>query len=260
MSFERAGSVVNVKGVDIEVDIRGSGAPVFVLPSEEAWEADLPLIDELAKSRKVIIAYPPGFGRSARPDFVTHPDDHAYIMLDLIEQMDLKGAALVGFSLGGWIAAEMATKDDSRFSRLVLVDALGVKVGGPTDVDIQDIWVQHPATVAALKWADPEKGKRDFSSWPDAALTIVARNMESFARFCWEPYMHNPKLRHRLHRIGVPTHLIWGEKDGVVTPAYGKAYAGLIPGATFETIAGAGHFPQVEQPAAFAKALTAALA
>ena len=57
----------------------------------------------------------------------------------------------------------------------------------------------------------------------------MARNAESFARFCWEPYMHNPKLRHRLHRIKVPTLLIWGENDGIVTPQYGAAYRDLIP-------------------------------
>jgi len=72
--------------------------------------------------------------------------------------------------------------------------------------------------------------------------------------------MHNPKLRHRLHRVALPATVIWGEKDGVVTTSYGKAYAALIPGAKFETIAGAGHFPHVEQPQAFAKALVAALA
>ena len=260
MSFERAGNIVNVHGVEIEVDIRGSGAPVFILPSEEDWESDHPLVEELAKTRKVVIAYPPGFGRSARPDWITHPDDHAYVMLDLVEQLGLQGAALVGFSMGGWIAAEMATKDDSLFSKLVLVDAFGVKIGGPSDVDIQDIWIQHPEKVAALKWADPQNGKRDFGSWSDAALAVVARNTESFARFGWEPYMHNPKLRHRLHRVALPATVIWGEKDGVVTTSYGKAYAALIPGAKFETIAGAGHFPHVEQPQAFAKALVAALA
>ena len=74
MSFERAGNIVNVHGVEIEVDIRGSGAPVFILPSEEDWESDHPLVEELAKTRKVVIAYPPGFGRSARPDWITHPD------------------------------------------------------------------------------------------------------------------------------------------------------------------------------------------
>ena len=85
----------------------------------------------------------------------------------------------------------------------------------------------------------------------DDQLAIVARNIESFARFCWEPYLHNPKLRQRLNRIQAPTLIVWGQNDGIATPAYGKSLAALIKGARFETIASAGHFPHLEQPEAF---------
>ena len=253
---ERTARIVNGHGIDIDVEIRGTGAPILLSPSEEGLEAQLPVIDELAKTHKVVIAFPPGFGRSERPDWMSNPDDLAYVMLDLASQLGLEKPALVGFSFGGWVAAEMAVKNAGAFSKLVLVGAVGVKIGGPYDVDIQDLWVQHPAKVAAFKWADPEKANRDYSGCSDEELSIVARNVESFARFGWEPYMHNPKLKHRLHRVSIPTHLIWGDKDGVVTKDYGRAFAGLIPGASFETVANAGHYPQLEQPEAFAKALT----
>ena len=85
----------------------------------------------------------------------------------------------------------------------------------------------------------------------DAELTIIARNNESFARFCWDPYMHNPKLKRFLHRVRVPTLFVWGEDDGIVTPDYGRAYARLIPGAEFAIVGGAGHYPHLEQPAEF---------
>ncbi|MDB5571544.1 MAG: hypothetical protein JWN93_2727 [Hyphomicrobiales bacterium] len=257
---ERTADIVNVHGLDIEVQTRGAGAPLLLLASEEQLEAQSAAVADLARDHKVVMPSPPGFGRSGRPDWMTSPDDLAYVMLDLAEMLDLEGVPLVGFSLGGWIAAEMATKDDSRFSHLVLVDALGVKIGGPTDVDIQDLWIQHPAKVAAMKWHDQEKGRRDFAAMPDDELAVVARNVESFARFCWEPYMHNPKLKHRLHRISVPTHVIWGENDGVCTTSYGRAYAGLIPGASFETIGAAGHYPHIEQPEAFGRSLRAFIA
>ena len=90
-------------------------------------------------------------------------------------------------------------------------------------------------------------------------LSIVARNIESFARFCWEPYMHDPKLKARLHRVKAPTLFVWGEKDGVVTTAYGKAYSQLVPGAKFVAIANAGHYPHLEQPAATLKEINAFL-
>ncbi|MFN3891073.1 MAG: alpha/beta fold hydrolase [Beijerinckiaceae bacterium] len=252
--------VIPVSGIDVEVRTYGTGSPLFLLASEEQLEVDSPFVKELARDYKVIMPSPPGFGTSGRPDWITNPDDLAYVMLDLVEKLGLNDVPLVGCSLGGWIAAEMATKDDSRFSRLALIDAYGVKIGGPFDVDIQDIWILHPAKVAAMKWRDVEKGKRDYSSMSDDQLAVIARNTETFARFCWEPYMHNPKLKHRLHRIVTPTLVIWGENDGVAAPSYGKAYAGLIPGAKFETIAEAGHYPQIEQPEAVLKALRAFLA
>jgi pimeloyl-ACP methyl ester carboxylesterase len=86
---------------------------------------------------------------------------------------------------------------------------------------------------------------------PEDKLTIVARNVETFTRFGWEPYLHNPRLKQRLHRIKVPTLLIWGENDGIVTPKYGEAYRKLIPDARLAVIPQAGHLPHIEQPQAF---------
>lgn len=249
------GAFITINDVKIEVERRGKGKPLLLLYGEEALELDSPVLDELAKRNELIIPSPPGFGRSNRPDWITNTEDMAYIYLDLVEKLGLKKVPVVGFSLGGWIAAEMATKDDSFISKLVLVDPFGIKVGGPLDRDIQDIWLLHPSQVAKLKWADPEKGKRDFPSMPESKLEIIARNTESFARFCWEPYMHNPKLKHRLHRISVPTLLIWGKNDGLVTTDYGAAYKKLIPGAKLVSIAKAGHYPHLEQPAAFLDAV-----
>jgi pimeloyl-ACP methyl ester carboxylesterase len=253
--IERSKDMVDVAGVRLEVERRGQGRPLLLLYGEEALELEAPFVDELAGDYEVIIPSPPGFGASDRPDWITRPGDMAYLYLDLLEKFGLEEVAVLGFSFGGWIAAEMAVRDDSLFSRLVLVDPYGIKVGGPTDRDIQDLWLLHPDKVTALKWFDPAKGERDFSSMPEEKLTIIARNLESFARFSWEPYMHNPKLKHRLHRIKVPTLLIWGENDGVITPQYGAAYRDLIPGAKMATIPKAGHLPHMEQPDAFMKEL-----
>jgi pimeloyl-ACP methyl ester carboxylesterase len=255
MSGSSTITTVKAGGISLEVERRGAGRPLLLLTSEEQLELDAPFVDDLAKSFEVIIPRAPGFGLSDRPDWMTNPDDVSYYMLDLIDTLGLKDVTVVGFSFGGWIAAEMATKNASAIARLVLVDAYGIKVGGPYDRDIFDIWTSHPAKVLAAKWADPEKGKRDFSQMSDAELTAVARANETFARFCWDPYMHNPKLRHRLHRVTTPTLVIWGEKDGIVTTAYGEAYAKLIPGAKFAIVPGAGHLPHIEAPDAFLSTL-----
>ena len=246
---------VTLGDAKIEVERRGKGRPLLLLYGEEALETEAPFVNELARKYEVIIPSPPGFGRSNRPDWITNMDDIAYLYLDLLEKLDLKKVAVMGCSLGGWIALEMATKDDSRFAKLLLVDPYGVKIGGPWDRDIADIWATHPATLAKLKWHDTEKGKRDFPAMPEAKLEIIARNIETTARFCWEPYFHNPKLKRRLNRVSVPTLFVWGKSDGIVKESYGKAYAKLIKGAKFVSIAKAGHFPHIEQPEAFLKAV-----
>ncbi len=252
-TIAKKSSTIKISGVDIEVERRGSGSPVLVLYGEEALELNSPVLDQWAAKHELIIPSPPGFGHSERPEWIAGPDDIAYIYLDLCDTLGLRNVPIVGFGFGGWIAFEMATKDPAIASKIVVVDPFGVKIGGPTDRDVQDIWTLHPQTVAKLKWRDVEKSKRDYSKMSEDELSIIARNLESFARFGWEPYMHNPNLRRRLNRVKAPTLFVWGANDGVITPDYGKAYAALVPGAKFETVADAGHYPHIEQPDAFAK-------
>ncbi len=245
--MSRSASVVAIGDAEIELRRFGTGKPLLLLSGEDLLEPDAPFAAELAAEFEIFAPSPPGFGASNRPEWITAPDDIAYLYLSLIEQLGLDNVTVLGCSLGGWIAAEMATKNDARLARLVLVDPYGIKPGGPAERDIADIWQLSPAKVATLKWRNPESAKRDTAKLSDAQLGMIARNRESFARFCWEPYMHNPKLKHRLARIGVPTLLIWGEADGIVTPSYGAAYAKLIPGAAFKTVPDAAHYPHLEQ-------------
>ena len=248
--------ILTLGGIAIEVERRGKGKPLLLLHGEEALEAEAAFVDDLARSHEVIIPSPPGYGASERPLWMTNPHDMAVVMLDAVEHLGVTNATVLGFSLGGWIAAEMAVMDDSFIDRLVLVDPVGIKLGGPTDRDIADIWLLHPDKVGTLKWHDAAKGKRDYSRMSDEKLAVIARNVETTARFCWEPYMHNPKLRHQLHRIKAPTLVVWGEHDGIVkADPYGKGFAALIPGAQFKVIKSAGHLPHIEQPAAFMAAI-----
>ncbi len=142
---ERIENVVNVHGIDIEVRTYGTGAPLLLLPGEEQLEVDSPFVAELSRSHKVIMPSPPGFGKSGRPDWITNPDDLAYVMLDLVEMLGLKNVAA-----GRLLARRLdrgGNGDQGRqplLSQLVLVDPYGVKIGGPFDVDIQDIWILHP--------------------------------------------------------------------------------------------------------------------
>jgi pimeloyl-ACP methyl ester carboxylesterase len=248
---------LRVNGIAIDMVRRGEGRPLLFLHPDRGVEAEAAWLGRLAESWQVLAPSHPGFGQSELPGWFTSMDDLALFYLDLADQLDLKEALLVGVSFGGWIAAEIAVRSAARFSGLVLADALGIKVGDRETRDIVDFHGVPLKQLDALAWHDPAKAERDYGGMAEAELIGLARNREAFALYGWRPYMHRPQLRHWLHRIGLPTLVLWGESDRIVTPDYGSAYARLIPGARFETIAKAGHYPHLEQPDAFARAIEA---
>ena len=212
------------------------------------------MLNALAASARVVAPSHPGYGHSPEADGVDTVDDLAYLYLDLLGQLDARDAVVVGCSLGGWIAAQMAVKCTGRIARLVLLAPLGIKVGNRETRDIPDIWALHPDEVLALQYHDPARARLDHATLSDDRLTVIARNREATALYAWEPYFHDPKLRARLHRITVPTLLLWGAEDRFVAAGYyGGAYRDAIPGARLESLAGAGHFPHLERPDAVAE-------
>jgi pimeloyl-ACP methyl ester carboxylesterase len=238
---------ISIAGVELEVFERGQGAPTLYLHGGAGIGPDLPFIDLLAKKRRVVAPSHPGFGQSALPDWLDSIDDIAHIYLELMDRVGLARADVVGFSIGGWIAAELASKVPERVSRLVLIGPVGVKTGRPDKLDIPDIFAMPREKVDRLRFHDPAKNPIDLTSMSDEELHIVARNSETLALLTWEPYMHNPKLRHRLHRVTAPTLFLRGASDGIVSAEYVERYAALLPQARIETIAEAGHWPHVEQ-------------
>jgi len=239
--------MVAIAGVDLEVTERGQGAPILYLHGGAGVALDLPFVERLAKVRRVIAPSHPGFGRSSLPDWIDSVDDIAHIYLELMDRMDLKRIDLVGFSIGGWIAAEIATKVPERLVRLALIGPVGVKTGSPDKLDIPDVFAMPATKLNILRFHDPRKNPVDLGAMPDEELQIVARNAETLALLTWEPYMHNPKLRHRLHRVDLPALFLRGASDGIVSAEYLDRYAALLPKAKIETIAEAGHLPHVEQ-------------
>lgn len=245
-------SSIEVRGIRLECIDRGSGQPLLFLHPSIGLDTAGPALGLLAKDMRVLAPSHPGFGGSDLPASFTTVDDLAYFYLDLLDQLDLRDVTIVGVSLGAWIAAEIAVKSTARIAKLVLADAVGIRVNTRETSDITDIFALTEKGFIALAYHDPNVGTRD-PTLPDARVARLARNLESTARFGWQPYMHNPKLRGRLHRIDVPTLMLWGAQDRIVTPDYGRAYATAIPGARFATIENAGHFPHIEQPDEFAK-------
>ena len=246
---------LTLSGIALALEERGDGPPLLFLHPGAGLAPERPWLDLLARRFRVIAPWLPGWGDSALPDRVGSVEDLAYLCLDLADALHLDGAALAGACFGGWIAAEMAVRQPDRFARLALIAPLGVKFGAVTERDIADMHAMGHDDYLAAAWADPARGEQDTTVLPEADLTAIARGREAFALFGWKPYMHNPRLRHWLHRIRPPTLLLWGAADGIVTPAYGAQWQAALPDARLEIIADAGHFPLWEQPEAAVAAL-----
>ena len=250
-----AGHVVqaNVRGTRIEMLDLGSGRPVLFLNAGIGIDPGTAALNRLAEGLRVIAPSHPGFGGSERPSWVTTVDDLSYFYLDLLDHLDLNEVIVAGVSFGAWIAAEIAVKCTTRLSHLVMANAVGIKVGDRETRDIADIFAMSDDEFNAAAFADPTIGAKNYKSMSEAELVAIARNREALARFAWSPYMHNPKLRYRLHRIGVPALFLWGAQDRIVSADYGRSYCAAVPGARFELIENAGHLPHIERPQAFAE-------
>jgi len=250
---------MTINGIELEVLRRGSGPPLVLLHGMDTVHPQAPFLDLLGHHAEIIAPSMPGFGNTSRPADFDTIYDLVHLHLALIDALPYDKVALMGLSFGGWLASEVAVACSHKLSRLVLVDSLGIKLGDRESRDILDVFNVNPAEVRRCSWHDPAKAP-DYDAMSDAELVIHARNREALCLYAWHPCLYNPQLKQWLGHIRVPTLVLWGASDGIVTPEYGRAYAGLIPGARFETIAEAGHAPELEQPERFVERVAAFLA
>jgi pimeloyl-ACP methyl ester carboxylesterase len=255
----RAAERLSLRGVDLQILRRGAGPPLLLLHGLAPVEPDAPVLDLLAAHAEIMAPTHPGFGHAPRPDDFETVYDLVRLYLDVLDHLSYAKVTLMGLSFGGWLAAEIAATCPHRLDKLVLVGAVGIKVSDRETPDILDLFNTAPAVVERRRWHDPAKWAPDYDAMSDDALVAHARNRDALCLYAWDPYMHNPRLKRWLPRIAVPTLALWGASDGVVKPAYGRAYSALIPGARFEVIEAAGHHPEIEQSVAFAERVVAFL-
>ncbi|MPZ38152.1 MAG: alpha/beta fold hydrolase [Rhizobiales bacterium] len=246
-------TTVSVRGCNIKLMRGGSGPPLLFLHGSSGAGAWLPFMQSLATRFDMIVPEHPGFGPSDTPDWLDTIHDLAYFYLDVLEQLDLDHVHLVGVSLGGWMAAELAVRDTHRLASLTLVDAAGIHVPGSKRID--------PFL------CNDEQRIRDFFYDPARADEMIARvlrpeledvtmkNRIATARLAWQPRAYDPHLRKWLHRINVPTLIIWGANDRLFPMEYAYVYQQLIPGSKAVVIPECGHVPQIEKPDVFVSEL-----
>ena len=198
----------------------------------------------LATEGRVVTPTHPGFGGTERPDELASVGALATRYLQLLDELDLADVCLVGNSLGGWVAAEMAVSGSQRVTSVVLVNAVGIHVPGHA---IPDVAALSPQELAQRAWHDPAK-MPDLTTLPAAVQATLPGNRAALAVYGGN--MQDPTLLTRLAAVTVPVLVAWGEADRIGDLDYGRAYAAAIPNARFEVVADAGHLPQIENPAA----------
>lgn len=238
--------VVTVRGTAISVLEKGEGRPLVVLHASGGAGLWLPYQDFLAEQFRVIAPDAPGFGRSPQVDEMEGVDDLAYLYADMMDQLDIVDPMVLGSSFGGWVAAELAVLLRRQISRLVLVDAIGLRI---PEAPIGDLFAMSPPQKMAALFHDATVAASLFPAKPDVeTISAFYRDEMAFARYAWSPFCCNPKLQRRLHRITAKTLVLWGEHDKLVPRIHGERYAALIPGATLELVPGAGHAVMMEKP------------
>jgi pimeloyl-ACP methyl ester carboxylesterase len=228
-----------------EYGVNKEGTGVLVLHGGAGPRTMAGISAALSEHVYVITPTHPGFDGTPRPERFDSIGDLAEAYLDLLDELDLTGVMVIGNSIGGWIAAEMALRDShGRLGALVLLNAVGVR--GRGEDRVLDIRGMAPAEVSKLSFANAAF-RPDFSSFSDQQRAGMVANQNVLASYVGEDFSFDPKLRRRLHRISLPVLVVWGEQDGIAPVGYGRAYAAAFPDGHFVPVPGAGHFPQIEQ-------------
>ena len=233
----------------------GHGEPLLFLHGSASIGAWPPFLIELSQRYDVIVPDHPGFGESPSPAWLDNVHDVAYAYLSFLSELGLCGINVVGHALGGWIACEIAVRSDRDLRSLALIAPAGIRVQGARKLDT---FLMSPEAVAEHSYADATihvlRARPDNND--ERAVEIYLQDQLTYARLAWQPRLFDPHLDKWLNRISVPVLLVWGSGDHVIPPVYADAFARLIPGAKCETIANAGHYPQIEQSEAFVDVLT----
>ena len=245
---------INIRGCKVRMLRSGQGKPLVFLHGANGVSGWLPFMAQLSQHHDVIVPEHPGFGESDTPDWLDRTGDLALFYLDFFKHLGLNNVHLVGSSLGGWIAAELAVRNDTNLSSLTLVAPAGVRVKGSP---MADIFLWSPEKMARNLVHDPELAARMMpGDMTQEQQMLVLKNRLTTARLAWQPRLHNPDLRKWLHRVSVPTQILWGSEDQLIPAAYAQAWCDLIPGSQSTVFPSCGHLPHVEMTDLYCKTLT----
>jgi pimeloyl-ACP methyl ester carboxylesterase len=250
-----------VAGEELTIVKGGSGKPLLILHDELGYPGWMTWNESFGHDRTLVIPLQPGYGKSPRIEWIRTFRDLAGFYSQVVRELKLAPIDVIGFSAGGFIAAEMAAADPAIFSKMVLVAPMGIK---PAEGEIMDIFPITIRTHLRATVADPA-GTPEFMKLYGGEMTpdqfeMFENARAEASRIGWEPYMHNPSLPNLLRGVKVPTLLVWGTSDHVVPRGCIDAYKRALPQAREATIKDVGHRPEIENSREFEKAVGAFLA
>jgi pimeloyl-ACP methyl ester carboxylesterase len=244
---------LNYRGDRIHLESAGTGAPVvFLRGFDVAFRSD-DFLAQLADRFQLIIPDHPGFGGSDTPSWLKGIGDAAYFYLDFLAELGLGPVHLVGASLGGWLAAEIAVRNAVSIRSLTLIGPAGVR---KIDTALGDPFIRSAEQSARAMFAAPDfAAQARLPVETDEQIDLHLKNSIGLARLGWQPRLANPELQRWLHRIRVPTCLIWGAADKIMPLAHADVWLAGLVDARLSVIESAGHLPHVEAPEKVAAAV-----
>jgi pimeloyl-ACP methyl ester carboxylesterase len=253
---------VEVAGVRLQLVKGGTGEPLLMLHDELGQPGWLRFHASLARQYTLYIPSHPGFGKSEGLEWIMNMRDMAGWYLEALDDLDVGRVNVVGFSLGGWLAAEMATMCPEQFKKLVLVGATGIK---PPTGQIYDMFLEVAKDFITASYLDPAKTPEFSQVCPETPTPEQIEDWEmareEACRLGWRPYMHYPSLPHLLRRLRkLTTLIVWGRQDAIVPLSVAEVYHASIPGSRLVILDNCGHHPEIEQPDEFVQQVQAFLA
>ena len=254
MVTEFTEKIVEVGGNKVQILTGGSGDPLVLFHGAGGNSGWLRYVQALADQYTVYLPSHPGYNKSERPEWLETIADMASFYTWLLEEQGLEGARAIGFSMGGWIASEVAVSCRHAFSKLMLVDPVGIK---PQQGEITDIFIISPAQINELLFHDPTQAPEYDQLYnqpptPEQAETAET-NREMAVRLCWKPYMYDPRLPGLLSRVNIPSRIVWGREDRLVPLECAELFHQALSKSDVVIIDQCGHSPQVEKPDEFVR-------
>ena len=244
---------IDIRGARVMVHRAGAGPSLLYLHGFDGAPPARAVMDRLAQHFQVILPEHPGFGESDTPAWLETIHDLAYFYLDFLAALELREVHIVGHGIGGWIALETAIRSLERLRTLTLIGSAGIHVKG---VAKGDLFMRAPDVVLRSLFADQSIAEALLARTPTRAdEDILIKNRFAIARVGWHPPLFDPHLAKWLHRISLPTHIVWGDTDRLFPIEYAREFQRLIPDARTTVIPACGHAAHVENPEALAAAV-----